>query len=230
MILKPEWVSSSCNNQRGQSHLFSGDSWCPGSRSQLIIEAKTDFLVAVKKAKTNRGHFIQEAKAACSKAICEAKAQKVSQAMTFHKEHGKYMQDLKEQGIGEESRSHNDFLFACQVILYTVHHHLKALWLPHITSYWGKHLCHLHSSCHRRLLPWKNNQPHPLLPHQCPHNLLGPKGYTPHQIPWRACLWVEPLQRLLLETPPAPRGERSLTGSKHSSPAMLRHLAKTLPW
>ena len=30
--------------------------------------------------------------------------------------------------------------------------------------------------------------------------------------------------------PPAPRGKRPLPGSKHSSPAMLRHLAKTPTW
>ena len=71
--------------------------------SWLILEAKTDFLVAVKKAKTTRGCLVQEAKAACSKAICEVKAQKVSQAAIFHKEHGKYMQNLEEQAIGKES-------------------------------------------------------------------------------------------------------------------------------
>ena len=86
--------------------------------SWLILKAKTNFLAAVKKAKSNRGHLVQEAKAACSKAICEAEAQKVSQAATFHKEHGKYMQDLEEQAIGEQSRSHNDFLSTCQVVLY----------------------------------------------------------------------------------------------------------------
>ena len=61
------------------------------SCSRLILQAKTDFLVAVKKAKTTRGCVVQEAEAACSKAICEVKAWKVSQAAIFHKEHGKYM-------------------------------------------------------------------------------------------------------------------------------------------
>ena len=37
----------------------------------------------------------------------------------LHKEHGKYMWDLEKQAIGEESRSHNNFLSACQVILYS---------------------------------------------------------------------------------------------------------------
>ena len=92
------------------------DAWT--ACSQLILEAKTENLVVVKKAKTTRGHLVQEAKAACSKAICEAKAWKVSQAAIFHKEHGKYLQDLEEQVIREESRSRNDFLSACQVVLY----------------------------------------------------------------------------------------------------------------
>ena len=59
--------------------------------SQLILEAKTGYLTAVKEAKTTRGHLLQEAEATCSKAICEAKAQKISQAAMLHKEHGKYM-------------------------------------------------------------------------------------------------------------------------------------------
>ena len=42
----------------------------------------------------------------------------VSQATIFHKEHGKYMQDLEKQAVREDSRSHNNFLSACQVILY----------------------------------------------------------------------------------------------------------------
>ena len=92
------------------------DAWT--ACSQSIIEAKTDFLAAVKKAKTTRACLVQEAEAACSKAICKAKACKVSQAVIFHKEHGKYMQDLEEQAFREESRSQNSFLSICQVILH----------------------------------------------------------------------------------------------------------------
>ena len=88
--------------------------------------------MAVKKAKTTKGRLVQEAEGACSKAICEAKAWKVSRAAIFHKEHGKYKQDLEEQAIREESRSHNDFLYACQVILY---HSLPQLKGAQATSY-----------------------------------------------------------------------------------------------
>ena len=92
--------------------------------SQSLLEAKTSYLAAVKEAKTTRGHL--EAEAPCSKAICEAKALKISQAAMLHKEHGKYMWDLDEQAIIEESGSHNDFLSACQVILYSSPPSLKS--------------------------------------------------------------------------------------------------------
>ena len=65
------------------------DAWT--ACSQLILKAKTVFLTAVKKAKTTRGLLVQEAEATCSKAICEAKTWKLSQAAMFHKEHGRYM-------------------------------------------------------------------------------------------------------------------------------------------
>ena len=87
--------------------------------SWSILEAQTSYLTVLKEVKTTRGCLLQEAEATCSKAICEAKAQKISQAAMLHKEHGKYMQDLEEQAVGEESRSHNDFLSACQVISYS---------------------------------------------------------------------------------------------------------------
>ena len=87
--------------------------------SQLILEARTGYLAAVRKAKTTRGHLLQEAEAVCSKAISEAEAQKIAQATMLHEEHGKYMQELEEQAMGEESRSHNDFLSACQVIIFS---------------------------------------------------------------------------------------------------------------
>ena len=87
--------------------------------SQSILETRTGYLTAVKEAKTTRGHFLQEAKATCFKANCEAKAQKIAQAAVLHKEHGRFKQDLEEQVMGEESRSHNDFLSACQITLYS---------------------------------------------------------------------------------------------------------------
>ena len=71
----------------------------------------------------------------------------------------------------------------------------KVLWLLPTIFYWHKHLHHLQSSCCRGLPLWKNSPLQPFLPHQHPSSPLGPKGGTLHQILWRVCLWVKPLQR-----------------------------------
>ena len=77
------------------------------------------------------------------------------------------------------------------------HQSSRALWLLPTTSYWGRNLHHLPSSYHRGLPQWKNSLLQPLLPHQCPSSLLGPKDGNLPQILWRTCLWAEPLQRQL---------------------------------
>ena len=156
--------------------------------SQSLLEAKTGYLAVVKEAKTTRGHLGQEAKATCSKAISEAEAQKISQAAMLHREHSKYMQDLEEQAIVEESGSCNDFLSACQVILYSSPSSLKgalAAWYHILLGQTPLCLC---SSHHRGPPPCKNSQPLLVHPHWCPKNLPGQKGDTLCQIPWRACL------------------------------------------
>ena len=69
-------------------------------------------------AKTTKHHSIQAAEVTCSKAISDAKAQTTSQAVMFQKEHCNYLQDLEEQALGEESRSHQDVLSSCQAALH----------------------------------------------------------------------------------------------------------------
>ena len=85
--------------------------------SQSVLEAKTNCLVAVREAKTTRDHSIHQAEAACSKAICKAAALKVSQSITFHKEHDRFIWDLEEHAIEDESQSHHDLLSAYQAAL-----------------------------------------------------------------------------------------------------------------
>ena len=58
---------------------------------QLILEARTIYLAAVKEAKTTRGPLLQETEATCFKATCEDKAQRATQATMLHKKHGRYM-------------------------------------------------------------------------------------------------------------------------------------------
>ena len=85
--------------------------------SQSVQEAKTKCLVAVREAKTTRDHSIHQAEAACSKAICKTAALKVSQSITFHKEHNRFIWDLEEHAIEDETQSHHDLLSACQATL-----------------------------------------------------------------------------------------------------------------
>ena len=85
--------------------------------SQSVLEAKTNCLVAVREAKTTRDHSIHQAEAACSKAICKAAALKVSQSITLHKEHDRFIWDLEEHTIKDKSQSCHDLLSACQTTL-----------------------------------------------------------------------------------------------------------------
>ena len=173
--------------------------------SQLILEAKTDFLAMVKKAKITRGHLVQEAEVACSNAICEAKAWKVSQAMIFHKEHGKYMQDLEEQAIGEESRSCNDFLSVCQVILY---HSLPQIKGTLATSY---HILLGQTPPSPPLIPSQKTSPmeeHPTTaasPTPVPKQSPRPKRQPPSSDPMESTPMGGTTPKATLGGPPSPK-------------------------
>ena len=90
----------------------------------MVLEAKCNYRVAIQEAKTIRGNQLQESEIAYSKALGEATAVRSSQSATLHREHVWLMQELQEQDIREESKSHHDFLSACQAIL---HHALQTL-------------------------------------------------------------------------------------------------------
>ena len=85
--------------------------------SQSVLKAKSNCLAAVREAKTTRDHSIHQAEAACSKAICKAAALKVSQSITFHKEQHRFIQDLEEHTVKDESQICHDLLSACQAAL-----------------------------------------------------------------------------------------------------------------
>ena len=204
------------------------DAWA--TCSWLIFKAKTNYLATVNKAKTTRGHLVQEAEAACSKAICEVEAWRVTQAALFHKEHGNYMQDLEEQAIGEESRSHNDFLSACQIVLYNSPPELKGTLA---TSY---HILLGQTSLLPPLIPPQKISPVEEQPTTAalstpvPKQSPRPKRWHPSPDPVESMPMDGTTSKVILGGPPAPRGKRPLPGSKHSSQAMPRHLAETLTW
>ena len=56
-----------------------------------VLEAKCNYQVAVKEAKTIRGNLLQKSEVAYSKAINEAKALRSSQSAVLHREHMRLM-------------------------------------------------------------------------------------------------------------------------------------------
>ena len=89
--------------------------------------------MAVKKAKTARGHMVQEAEATCSQAISKDKAQRASQAEFLQK--GAWQHHVRAE---VKPTSSLPVKSPCT----TAHQSLKALWLLPTISYWGKHPCH----------------------------------------------------------------------------------------
>ena len=100
--------------------------------AKAVLEAKYNYRVAVQEAKTIRGNWLQESEIAYSKALGKNTAVRSSQSATLHREHVRLMQELEEQAIREESKSHHYFLSTCQAIL---HHALQALKENLTTSY-----------------------------------------------------------------------------------------------
>ena len=93
--------------------------------AKVVLEAKCNYRVAVQEAKTIRGNWLHESEIAYSKALGEATAMRSSQSVTLHREHVRLMQELEEQAIREESKSHQDFLSTCQAILHHAPQPLK---------------------------------------------------------------------------------------------------------
>ena len=100
--------------------------------TRSVLEAKCNYWAAVQEAKMIRGNLLQKSEIAYSKAIVEAMALRSSQSAAFHREHMRLMQELEEQALREESKSHLNFLSACQAAL---HHSLQPIRENLATSY-----------------------------------------------------------------------------------------------
>ena len=100
--------------------------------TRSVLEAKCNYRVAIQEAKTIRGNLLQKSEIAYSKAISEGVALRSSQSVALHREHIRLMQELEEQVLREESKSHHNFLSACQAAL---HHTLQPLRENLATSY-----------------------------------------------------------------------------------------------
>ena len=196
--------------------------------SQPVLEAKTNCLAVVREAKTNRDHLIHKAEAACSKAVHEATALRISQSIIFHKEHGRYMQDLEEHIFEDESRSCHNILSVCQAtlshnpqplrgVMATLYHLLLGQVPPLPLSFLPL-----------KATPAEEQPPVAATPAPMPKQSPGPKGNILCQSQWGVCQWAEPPQRPCREDPLAPRSKRPLSGSNCLSLAMLRPLSGTL--
>ena len=97
-----------------------------------VLEVKCNYQAAVQEAKMIRGNLLQKSKIAFSKAISEATALRLSQCAALHRKHMQLMQELEEQVLREESKSHHDFLSTCQA---TLHLSLQPLMENLATSY-----------------------------------------------------------------------------------------------
>ena len=163
-------------------------------------------------------------------AIRAVKAQKASQAELLQKEHGNIMQNLERQVIQQEVRSQVDFLSTCQATMCTSPIALKNALVTSYHILLGQIPPSPPFILFQRASQWRNSQLQLLLPHQCPNSLLSPNDDALPQIPWRACLWVEQLQRQPQEEPSASSSEKPYPGRKCLSQAMPRHLVGTQTW
>ena len=100
--------------------------------ARSVLEAKCNYRVDIQEAKTIRGNLLQKSEIAYSKAIKEVVALGSSQSAALHREHIRLMQELEEQALREESKSHHDFLSTCQAVL---HHALQPIRENLATSY-----------------------------------------------------------------------------------------------
>ena len=175
-----------------------------------------------------RGNLLQKSETAYSKAISEATALRSSQSAALHREHMRLMQELEEQALREESKSHHDFLSTCQA---TLHHTLQPLRESLATSY---HVLLGQSSLSPpSVLPAKaplvEEQPPtatPLTP--APKQSPRPKRQLPSPEPQGSMSIDVTAQRLCRKDHLVPKGESPLPGSLHLNLVMWRPSSRTL--
>ena len=170
--------------------------------SQAVLEAKTIYRTTIMEAKTTRCHSIQAAEVVCSKAISEAEAWEISQAIVFQEEHSKHLQSLEEQAFGEESRSCYNILSSCQATLCHSPQPLRGALAALYHLLLGQAPPSLPSYCLQGPPPQKSSHLQ-LLP-LCQHlnSLQDQKGSFLCQSQWGTCPWVEPPWQLVRGTSP----------------------------
>ena len=85
--------------------------------TKAVLKANYKYRVGIQEARTIRSNQLQELEIAYLKALGKNAAMRSSKSTTLHREHVKLMHKLEERAIREESKSHHNFLSACQAIL-----------------------------------------------------------------------------------------------------------------
>ena len=89
------------------------------------MKAKYDYRLAMQEARAIRCSKLKESEAAYLEALSKNMAAKSLQCATLHREHAEHMCKLEEQALAEENKSHQDFLFTHQAVLWYALQSLK---------------------------------------------------------------------------------------------------------
>ena len=117
-----------------------------------LCQNKSQTTESIKEAKAVCSWVALNAKTACSLAVKEAKTTRAhTQAESLQRVHGNVIWDLEEQSSKRRAEVKPTSSLSTRSPCMPAHQSSKALWLFPTTFYWGKHLHHLHSSCHRGL-------------------------------------------------------------------------------
>ena len=169
--------------------------------TKTVLEAKYSYRVAVQEAKMIWGNRLQELEVAYSKALGENAAVRSSRSVTLHREHVRLMQELEEQAIREESKSHHDFPSTCQAVL---HHALPSLKENLTSSYHillGQSPSSSPSAPPARISPVEEQTSMAASPRPVPKWSPWPKRKLPSPEPWESTSIDETSPQAMQEGP-----------------------------
>ena len=165
--------------------------------------AEVTYVQTVQEAKTTQAWTIQEAKAACSMATRDTKTQRASQAELLQRKHGKFMQDLEEQVIWEESRCQSDFLTACQAALHASPAELKGMLVASYFVLLGQAPTSHSSALSQRTSPAEEQSTSAAPPTLVPKQFPRPKRWHPSPDPVESMPLGRTTSKTTSEGPPS---------------------------
>ena len=150
-------------------------------------------------------------------AIRDIETQRTSQAKLLQRQHGKVMRDLEEQVIQEESRCQSNFLSACQAALHASPAELKGVLVAFYQVLLEQAPTSHPFTLLQRTSPVEEQSAQVAPPMLVPKQSPRPKRWHPSPDPVESTPLGGTTSKTTLEGPPAPNGERSHLGTRHSS-------------